>query len=67
MGGWEWDSAAYRHNEGANIAFYDGRVKYLPKQQIYNYSSLGGLTITQAMRLNNQSWLPIPGKECIDE
>jgi len=25
----------YRHNEGANLAFYDGHVKYLPKQQAY--------------------------------
>jgi prepilin-type N-terminal cleavage/methylation domain-containing protein/prepilin-type processing-associated H-X9-DG protein len=31
----EWDTAAYRHSEGANIAFYDGHVKWLPKQKIW--------------------------------
>ncbi len=25
----------YRHNEGANFAFYDGHIEYLPKQQAY--------------------------------
>jgi prepilin-type processing-associated H-X9-DG protein len=25
----------YRHNEGANFAFYDGHVEYLPKEQAY--------------------------------
>jgi len=30
-----WGPVLYRHNEGANFAFYDGHVKYLPKQQAY--------------------------------
>ncbi len=25
----------YRHNEGANVGFYDGHVKYMKKQQIF--------------------------------
>ncbi len=25
----------YRHNEGANFAFYDGHVEYLPKEKVY--------------------------------
>jgi len=66
MGPWAWDAPAYRHNEGANVLFYDGCVKYLPKEEIYIYSG-GGLTIPEAMRLNNQSWLPIPGQEYIDQ
>jgi prepilin-type N-terminal cleavage/methylation domain-containing protein/prepilin-type processing-associated H-X9-DG protein len=66
MGSWAYDAPSFRHSEGANVLFYDGHVKYLLKEQIYHYSG-GGLTIPQAMRLNNQSWLPIPGKEYIDE
>jgi prepilin-type N-terminal cleavage/methylation domain-containing protein/prepilin-type processing-associated H-X9-DG protein len=67
MGSWAYDAPSYRHSEGANVLFYDGHLKYLPKEQIYHYSSPGGLTGPQAMRLNNQSWLPIPGQECIDQ
>ena len=36
-----WGPVIYRHNEGANCGFYDGHVKYMKKQVIYNPSSLG--------------------------
>lgn len=32
--------AAYRHNEGANVAFFDGRVEYRTKEEIYPVSRL---------------------------
>ncbi|MFH1371725.1 MAG: prepilin-type N-terminal cleavage/methylation domain-containing protein [Planctomycetota bacterium] len=64
MGPWAWDAPAYRHDEGANMLFYDGHVNYLPKEEIYHYPD-SGLTPAQAMRLNNQSWLPIPDREYI--
>jgi len=63
MGSWAFDAPAYRHSEGADVLFYDGHVKYLPKQQIYKYGS----SPDEARRLNNQSWLPIPGQQYIDE
>lgn len=57
-----WDAPAYRHSEGANVVFYDWHLKYLKKQQIYIYDEWG-----QGSYLNDQSWLPIPGKEYIDQ
>jgi prepilin-type N-terminal cleavage/methylation domain-containing protein/prepilin-type processing-associated H-X9-DG protein len=30
-----YGSTLYRHNEGANLGFYDGHVQYLPKEKIY--------------------------------
>jgi prepilin-type processing-associated H-X9-DG protein len=30
-----WGSTLYRHNEGANFAFYDGHVEYLPKEKAF--------------------------------
>jgi prepilin-type N-terminal cleavage/methylation domain-containing protein/prepilin-type processing-associated H-X9-DG protein len=66
MGSWAWDAPSFRHSEGANMLFYDCHLKYLLKEQIYHYPD-SSLTPAQAMRLNNQSWLPIPGREYIDE
>jgi len=31
---------AYRHNKGANVAFFDGHVSYLPKADIINNDKL---------------------------
>jgi prepilin-type N-terminal cleavage/methylation domain-containing protein/prepilin-type processing-associated H-X9-DG protein len=62
-GGTHFDAPAYRHNEGANVIFYDWHSQYLPKDQIFKSAGTKAAT----MRLNNQSWLPIPGKEYIDE
>jgi len=66
MGSWAWDAPSFRHSEGANVVFYDWHSRYLSKKRMYIYSG-GGITPAQAMRLNNLSWLPIPGKEYIDE
>ncbi len=62
-GGTHFDAPAYRHNEGANVTFYDGHLAYLSKKEIYKTAATPAAT----MRLNNQSWLPIPGKECIEQ
>ena len=55
MGATEWDTTAYRHSEGANIAFYDGHVNWLSKQEIYPIHTLSGAPGEEAlMRL----WVP---------
>jgi prepilin-type processing-associated H-X9-DG protein len=57
MGGWEWDAASYRHDEGANIAFYDGHVEYWPKEQICPYIPGDARAEWEA---REAIWLPIP-------
>jgi prepilin-type processing-associated H-X9-DG protein len=59
MTAWEWDAASYRHDEGANIAFYDGHVEYWPKEQICPYLP----SMFEQMEARNAIWLPIPGQE----
>ncbi len=56
MSAMEWDAASYRHDEGANIAFYDGHVEYWPKEEICPY--LPGLL--DQRRASEAIWLPIP-------
>ena len=58
MGAWEWDAASYRHDEGANIAFYDGHVEYWKKEQICPYLP----TKLETLKARNKIWLPIPGQ-----
>jgi prepilin-type processing-associated H-X9-DG protein len=65
MGRWAWDAPSYRHSEGANVLFYDGHVKYMQKQEIYQRPP--GLTVPQQWRLNMQLWQPIPGRSYIDK
>ena len=36
-----WRAVFYRHNEGANIQFFDGHTEYLRKQQVFLYDSTG--------------------------
>ena len=62
-GNWHWDAPAYRHNEGANVLFYDGHAKYLPKQQVFKLADIGG---TDALMVNWPMWFPIKGKWYID-
>jgi prepilin-type processing-associated H-X9-DG protein len=31
-----WTAVMYRHNEGANVAFYDGHVTWMRKQEVWN-------------------------------
>ena len=62
----EWDRTSYRHSEGANIAFYDCHVKWMPKNEIYPYippakDKLNQLNLIQAL------WWPIPGKQYLDK
>lgn len=54
----EWDTAAYRHSEGANIAFYDGHVKWMPKQEIWPHRT----KLPEQARALEAIWVPIPGK-----
>jgi prepilin-type N-terminal cleavage/methylation domain-containing protein/prepilin-type processing-associated H-X9-DG protein len=58
----EWNTTAYRHNEGANVAFYDGHVNWLKKQQIYPKPP----GLEEQERALNAIWLPVPGKEYLD-
>ncbi|MBA7663365.1 hypothetical protein ES703_71405 [subsurface metagenome] len=55
----EWDSASYRHNEGANIAFYDGHVAYWPKEKICPYMDAED----KQQSAREAIWMPIPGRE----
>jgi prepilin-type processing-associated H-X9-DG protein len=59
MGAWEWDSASYRHNEGANVAFYDGHVEYWPKEEVCPYRD----NLFEQYQARNRIWMPIPGQE----
>jgi prepilin-type N-terminal cleavage/methylation domain-containing protein/prepilin-type processing-associated H-X9-DG protein len=62
-GNWHWDAPAYRHNEGANVLFYDGHQTWLPKQEIFKKADIGG---ADALLENVSMWFPIPGKWYID-
>jgi prepilin-type processing-associated H-X9-DG protein len=35
MYGGMWGATLYRHNEGCNLAFYDGHVECLPKEKVF--------------------------------
>lgn len=58
----EWDAASYRHNEGANIAFYDGHVEYRRKEKVYPY--IKG-DIPKQLRAREAIWMPIPGRDLL--
>jgi prepilin-type processing-associated H-X9-DG protein len=58
-----WDPPSYRHSEGLNMVFYDWHSKYLKKQQVWQYAATTG----QTRILNGNSWMPIHGKQYIDE
>ena len=58
MGAWEWDAASYRHNEGANITFYDGHVEYWPKEEICPYLP----NAYEQWLAREAIWRPIPGQ-----
>jgi len=55
----QWDVPAYRHREGANVVFYDGHMKYLPKQQIFKVNNDDG---EAEYWTNMQTWMPIWGR-----
>ena len=55
----EWDAASYRHDEGANIAFYDGHVEYWKKERICPYLP----NEDKQDRARAAIWEPIPGRE----
>jgi len=54
----QWDPVFYRHNEGANIAFFDGHVEYRSKKNIFFYRSETSLWPDEAK--NNTLWYIIP-------
>jgi prepilin-type N-terminal cleavage/methylation domain-containing protein/prepilin-type processing-associated H-X9-DG protein len=58
----EWNTTAYRHSEGANIAFYDSHVQWMPKQQIYPKPP----GLEEQEKALNAIWVPVPGKEYLD-
>jgi prepilin-type processing-associated H-X9-DG protein/prepilin-type N-terminal cleavage/methylation domain-containing protein len=59
MGPWEWDAASYRHDEGANITFYDGHVDYWKKERVYPMLPKR----SDSLKAQNAIWMPIPGRE----
>ena len=58
----QWDVPAYRHSEGANVAFYDGHTNYMTKQQIFKVNED---PIVQ-FNLNMPTWVPIANRVYID-
>ena len=56
----EWDAASYRHNEGANITFYDGHVEYWRKEEVCPYIPNDSF---RELKARNRIWMPIPGRE----
>ena len=62
----EWDRTSYRHSEGANIAFYDCHVKWMPKTEIYPYIPPAKDRLDQ-QNLIQALWWPIPGKQYLDK
>ncbi len=61
--GGEWDAPSYRHDEGANITFYDGHVDYWKKERICPYLPKRSKTLMA----RNAIWMPIPGQEWLPE
>jgi len=64
MSACEWDAPSYRHNEGANVLFYDGHVQYRPLQQI-RYDNPDDAWDPRTVLIRNM-WFPIPRKLYID-
>ncbi len=58
MGPPEWDAPAYRHNEGANITFYDGHVEYWKKEKVCPYLP----SSYEQLKARNRIWMPIPSR-----
>jgi prepilin-type N-terminal cleavage/methylation domain-containing protein/prepilin-type processing-associated H-X9-DG protein len=58
----QWDVPAYRHSEGANIAFYDGHTNYMTKQQIFKVKD----DPIEQFNLNKPTWVPIADRMYID-
>lgn len=51
-----WHPIYYRHNEGANIAFFDGHADRLAKENVYRFDSTG----SPNEPLNNSIWFCNP-------
>jgi prepilin-type N-terminal cleavage/methylation domain-containing protein/prepilin-type processing-associated H-X9-DG protein len=58
----QWDVPAYRHSEGANVAFYDGHINYMPKQKIFKVNE----DSIEQFNLNKPTWVPIGDRMYID-
>jgi prepilin-type N-terminal cleavage/methylation domain-containing protein/prepilin-type processing-associated H-X9-DG protein len=58
----QWDVPAYRHSEGANVAFYDGHTNYMTKQQIFKVKD----DPIEEINLNKPTWIPIADRVYID-
>jgi prepilin-type processing-associated H-X9-DG protein/prepilin-type N-terminal cleavage/methylation domain-containing protein len=54
----QWDPVFYRHNNGANIAFFDGHVEHRDKKSIFYYKSSTSLWPDE--NKNNALWYIIP-------
>ncbi len=58
-----WNKVSYRHDEGANIAFFDGHTEYLKKEVIYKKTDPPNAYKEEAM--NSGMWFPT-GSEFVD-
>ena len=58
----QWDVPAYRHSEGANVAFYDDHINYMTKQQIFKVNE----DSIEQFNLNKPAWVPIADRMFID-
>lgn len=50
-----WHTPAYRHNEGANIVFFDGHTEYLKKEEIFKKEQ----SVIDALNKNSPMWEPL--------
>jgi len=55
--GYPWQgNTLYRHDEGCNIAFFDGHAEYLDKQDVYHYQNGPDSGGSQDAALNDRAW-----------
>ena len=54
----QWNPTFYRHNNGANIAFFDGHIEYRNKKDVFYYKSATSLWPDEDK--NNDLWYIIP-------
>lgn len=50
-GGGRWSMTSYRHNEGVNMAMFDGHVEHRPKTEVWVYRANGTTSWGPVLRL----------------
>jgi prepilin-type processing-associated H-X9-DG protein len=54
----QWMPTFFRHNQGANIAFFDNHVEYMDKEDVFHYLSE---SLWPDYEKNNSLWYIVPG------